>query len=275
MPHLMIPVREHTDLQPIPVNVTALALERPMLIMQGLITKAAGGRTTNEVNAARQDRPPTATQVRDTSLARQSSIGLRAMNFQGGRARLFRQVWSLWRQFGPEEFYVQVTGGETLEKVTQHQIRGNFNIVPTGAVADMDPDFRVNQSMQILDLLMKVQPLIQQDPRYVPDVPQAIKDVLDRMDAQASMRLLRERTPEEIQAFMENQQAEAQRAAELAAEAERLQAGAAVTPEGAGALLREIRSVTPHKDLQPIIQTSKAAKAAASDSATLMNGSQG
>lgn len=272
MPHLMIPVREHDDLQPIPVNVTALALERPMLIMQGLITKAAGGRNTNEINAARQDRPPTATQIQDTSLARQSSIGLRGMNFQNGRARLFRQAWSLWRQFGPDEFYAQVTGGEAMEKVSQHQIRGNFSIVPCGAVADMDPDFRVNQSMQVLDLLMKTQPLVQQDPRYFVDIPAATKDVLDRMDPQLSMRLMRERTQEEQQQFIQEQQAAAQRAQELAAEAERLQAGAAITPEGAAALLREIRSITPHKDLQPIIQGSKQAQAATRDSMAAVNG---
>lgn len=271
MPHLMIPVREHDDLSPIPTNVTALALERPMLIMQGLISKAAGGRSSNEVNAARQDRPPTATQVEDVSLAHQSSVGLRGMNFQDGRTRLFRQAWALWRQFGPEEFYVQ-TAGEAMERLSQGDIRGNFSIIPSGAVGDMDPDFRLRQSMQVLDMLMKIQPIIQQDPRYQADIPAAAKDVLDRIDTQLSMRLLRERSPEEQQAFVEQQMAEAQRLAALQDEAQRLQMGAAVTPEGAAEVLKEVRSSMPHKGLQPIIQAAQQAKAAAQEGAAALNG---
>jgi hypothetical protein len=126
--------------------------------------------------------------------------------------------------------------------------------------------------MQVLDILMKTQPLVQQDPRYFIDIPAATKDVLDRMDPQLSMRLMRERTQEEQQQFIQEQQAAAQRAAELAAEAERLQAGAAVTPEGAAALLREIRSIAPHKDLTPIIQGSKQAQAATRDSMAAVGG---
>ncbi len=273
MPHLMIPVRSHDDLQPIQTHTNVLALEHPMLHITGLISKVTGGRLNTTTNELRQDRPPTATQVTEQSGASQNSNGLRGTYFQMGRSQIYKQVWSLWRQFGPSEFYAMVTN-ESLKKLSQHQIRGEFQMVPVGAIGDMDPDFRTQQAFQILDLLMKAQPIIQQDPRYAPDVTQAVKDVLDRMDVTASMRLLKRRSPEEMQQFIEAQQAEAQRLQELRSEAERLQVGAATTPEGAANVLREIRTTMPHKGLQPLIEGGQEAAAAASNAAALVNGEQ-
>jgi len=269
MPHLMIPVRNHDDLSPIPVNTAALALERPMLFMQGLMSKVSGGRLDTSTNEMRQDRPPTATQVSEQSLARQSSQGLRGMYFQQGRSAIYKQVWSLWRQFGPAEFYAMVAN-EPLKTMSQHEIRGEFQMVPVGAVGDMDPDYRVQQSMQVLDLLMKTQPLIEQDPRYVADITEAVKEVFDRMDPTISMRLLKRRGPEEMQQFAEQQQQEAQRRGALKQEAERLQMGAAVTPEGALALLMEIRQESPHRDLQPVIEGARQAEAASNRTKALL-----
>jgi hypothetical protein len=273
MPHLMIPVRSHDDLQPIQTHTNVLALERPQMMLQNLISKVTGGRLNTTTNEMRQDRPPTAAQVNETSGASQNSNGLRGMYFQMGRNGLYRQVWALWRQFGPDEFYAMVAN-EPLQKLSQHQIRGEFQIIPVGAIGDMDPEFRTGQSFQILDLLMKAEPIIQKDPRYAPDVTQAVKDVLDRMDVTASMRLLKRRTPDEMKKFIKQQQAEAQRLQELRSEAERLQVGAASTPEGAANVLREVRSNTPHKGLQPIIEGGQQAAADAANAAALVNGEQ-
>ena len=268
MPHLMIPVRNHDDLQPIQTNTSALMLERPMLLFQSLISKVTGGRLNTTTNEQRQDRPPTATQVNEQSLSSQSSHGMRGQFFQIGRQEIGRQIWALWRQFGPDKFYAQVAN-EPLKELTQHEIRGDFTIIPRGAVGDMDPQFRLQQSMQALDMLVKIQPLIQQDPRYVPDIAQAVKEVFDRMDPTMSMRLLRQRTPEEIQQFIEQQQAEAERMAALKDEAQRLQQGAAVTPEGQLELQKTIRQESPHKGLQPIVEGATQAQKALEQSQAL------
>lgn len=273
MPHLMIPVQKMDDLEPLITNVNALALQGPMFFMQSLISKVSGGRTHNEAQLSRQERPETATSVTENSLARQSAMGLRGMFFQEGRQRIAAQVWSLWRQFGPEEFYAMVTG-EPLRKMTQHQIRGDFTIIPRGAVADMDPNLRLQEAMQALDLLMKSMPLLQNDPRYRADLAQAVKDVMDRMDPTMSMRLLPKRSPEEMQQFVEQRQAEAQRLQAIADEARKLIEGAPVDPQTNIAALREIRAESPHKSLQPVIDAADQAQAAANEGAAILNGAQ-
>lgn len=252
MPHLMIPVRSQDDFKPVPTNTSVLALERPMMMMQNLITKVTGGRMNTTVNEMRQDRPPTATQVSEQSRYSQSSHGLRAMYFQHGRGQIYNQLWSLWQQFGPESFYATVTG-EALQKMTQQDIRGDFKFLPVGSIKDMDPGFRTQEAMQMLDVLMRSEPYVQQDPRYVPDMVGAVKEVMDRICPTASARLLRPRSPEEQQQFMEQQQAQAQESQRIAQEAQKLQQGAPITPENALEVLKLIAKQAPHGDLQPLI----------------------
>jgi len=271
LPHMMIPVQRHDDLMPIQTNSSVLALERPMLLMQNLITKMTGGRLNTTTNEMRQDRPPTATQVGEQSLASQSSNGLRGMYFQTGRAAIYRQFWALWRQFGPDKFTAMVTD-EPLRELSQHEIRGDFQMVPVGTVADMDPDFRLQQSFQILDLMMKGKQYLDQDARFSADIVQAIKEVMDRMDPTTSMRLLKRRSPEEMQQFLEQQQQAAQRANQLAETARALVENAPVDPEDAEVLLREIKKLSPHDGLQNIIEGASQQQRAAENAQALAQG---
>lgn len=271
MPHLMMPVQNMDDIEPLQTHTNVLALERPMLLMQNLITRVTGGRLNTTTNEMRQDRPPTAAQVTETSLNSQSSKGLRGMNFQMGRACIYRQVWALWRQYGPDKFYAMTTD-EPLREMSQHQIRGDFQIVPTGAVADMDPDYRVQQGFQALDVILKTKHIIDQDPRFSADVVQIVKEILDRMDTTASMRYLKRRSPEEMQQFLQQQQAAAERAQSIADDARRLVEGAPIDLERAEVLMRELRSESPHKGLQPIIEGAEQQRRAAENGQALAGG---
>ena len=196
VPGMFIPRNRPDDILPLPVQHASQAVDGPMFTMMSMADRIAGTRQNNQVRDARLFEPPTATDVGERATQFQSALGLRAGYFQDGRERIYRQVWSLWRQFGPVNFMVQ-SGGEGLREMSQDKIRGQFRIVPVGGVGDMDPQAKMQLQMTTLDILIKAQPFLSQDVRYVADIPKKIKDILDLLDPYESDRILKLRSPEE------------------------------------------------------------------------------
>jgi len=115
------------------------------------------------------------------------------------------------------------------------------------------------------------------DPRWIHDLAQLYADWQNDLDALGAQRYLRPRSPEEQQQFIQQQQQQAERASQIHDIALRFAENAGASPEELAILLREIRTVSPHKDLTQIIQATQGAMDQAQRSAELVgsNGSAG
>jgi hypothetical protein len=272
-PGIFIPRNRPDDVMPLNFGIKSLAVERPMFQMMSLADRIAGTRQNSAVRDARLFEPPTAGDVQERATQFQSALGQRAGYFQDGRERIYRQVWALWTQYGPQDFYVHITG-EGMEKLSQNDIRGRFRTVPVGAVGNSNPDVMLQRELAMLDIMVKSTPYISQDVRFVMDIPQKVKDILDLMDPYGSGRVMKVRSPEEQQRLLEMQQAEAERLAAMKEQAHALQEGAPVDPARQGRLLAEIKKVSPHAGLQQVIAGADQAMATANQNASLASNGQ-
>jgi len=251
MPNLWLPVSDNQQIQRIDMGpLKSLALEAPMRSLLQLTERRVSGS-----NRAVLDLPPperrTRAEVQAQESARTRVLTVRAMLFQEGQKRNGKLIWNLWRKYGPRQFWTLVTG-QPPEQLTQHQIRGDFMVMPLAAAADMDPDFRANQALSRLQIIMQLQGVFAGSARHTLDIEQALVDWLNETDMVAARRLVHENSPEQMQAIMQQQQATAQRSQLIADVAERWLQNAPTDPAENKALIAEIHKMAPHQGLQQI-----------------------
>lgn len=267
MPGLMIPVQDHTDLAPIPMPHSSLELEREETILNLWAERHVGGIDQGIAGDARLLEPRTATEIRSRESARQRVLGVRAMIFQRGMQRNYQMLWSLWMQYGPDDFFIHVTGQPPV-KMGKYQISGKFDLIPAGAVGDMDPDLRAQRAFERLQAVMQMAQLVDSDPRYELDAAQALADWLNEVDHQGAQRILRRRSQEEIAQIVQQQQMDAAEMGEKRKIATAMMENTPVTPEDAMDVLKFIKSQSPHGLLQ-LIQQAGASEQLAQRNATL------
>jgi hypothetical protein len=268
MPNLMIPVASHDDLRAIEMAPRALALEAPLRAQLSLAERRVSGS-----NRAVLDLPPPERRTKaeiDTFNAASNRIrGVRAMLYMDGMRQAGRQIWALWRQWGPDKFYAMATG-QSPRKLTQAQIAGDFFVTPVAAVGDMDPEFRSQRNLTRIQMAMQMHPLVANDPRWLHDLAQIYADWMNETDPIGAQRYLRARDQQAQQEFIQQQQGQAQRASQIHDIALRVAENAGVSPQEASIVMREFRSASPHKGLAAIMQGAQQAMDSARMSGELL-----
>lgn len=267
-PGLMIPTDDPSrDILPIQMPNNDLKIERLEQFYLQWPERLVGGFDSQAVG----ERPPerrTATEASIVESQRQRVVSMRGTLFLSQMKRPLNQVWSLFKQFGPRDVFVHVTG-EQPTNMTQHQTRGKFAVIPFGAVGAMDPGARQQQALARLQMALQVKPVIDQDPRFEVDIARMFLDWLQAQDPLAAQVSVQRRSPEQIQQAVQEQQAEAQRLAELRDIAERALANAPVSEEEAEMLRSALIREMPHKELQNIISRSQAASQSVQNNSVL------
>ncbi len=134
--------------------------------------------------------------AREVSAIEGSSSQLQSMDllvYQNQMADLYSQIDSLYEQFGEEEEYVAITGGQHV-RISRAEIQGKFNIVPNGRLDNSNPAMRAQKSLNMLQLFTN-DPYIRQD--------QLRKLFIDDSDTRLSQVLMK--TPQEMQADQQAQ----------------------------------------------------------------------
>ncbi len=217
MPGEMYPVVNHDDLQALQVPDRTLADEREENILLTWNERYLGG---VDINLAAQGTLSEARTAREITAIQQSAaltLGYRGQVLQFGMRQIYRMLWDLWQQWGPEEVWIKVTG-EEMVRVTKSEILGDFDIEPVGTVESIDPQV---ESQRALNRLTVITQLVQQfgpDPlgeEHRLDVPAAILDWLRKDDIAASELIAVPRTTQEVTALREQQATEAELARRL------------------------------------------------------------
>ena len=142
----------------------------------------------------------------------QTAQSTQIARFKRDMKMVLEQVWALWMQYGPSEFTVTLSDNR-LFQFSKHELNNKFDIVPVGNISNTNPEAQLARSRQrfgfIVELIqLGLMPVIQEE--YDLDVGLAVKDIMDKDDFVASNRIMRKRTPEEIQQIQAQRQAQEQ-----------------------------------------------------------------
>jgi hypothetical protein len=123
-----------------------------------------------------------------TGLSRQV-FSLDARLFKNSLQKLYGQIYDLWLQYGPDELYVAVTGGNPVQ-VTREQLRNDLVIVPNGEFTLLSRTLEQQRAFAILELAIG-------DQSGATNPYEAWRNYLLKVDPKASQRILN--TPEMFQ----------------------------------------------------------------------------
>lgn len=266
MPSLMIPARPD-QIVPLEMSSKALQLEAPMRNMVSMAERMVSGANRNVLDMPPPERR-TATEVQSFESARQRIRGIQGLLFQDAQTRSGNMLWALWRQYGPDEFYVSSTGKPPI-KLTQAQISGKFIAFPVGAAGDMDPGYKAGQALSMLDITMKLAGAIADDPRYTVNIVPAFLEWAYQSNPLLAEQLISENPPEVVQGLVQQRQQLAAQLSQYEQEAQKAIQNTPADPKAQAELTRYIISNMPHKDFQQLIGQAQQARAGAARSAIL------
>lgn len=268
IPGEVLPVERMDDIQQFDMQSNTFPLHQLLASFMPWPEQLVGSLDISAASNQRLLEPRTRYEVERVSSFQMGVAGLRVDLFMPHFAELCSQLWMLFRQYGPESFYVHVTG-EDPTRLTQAQIHGEFDVIPAGASGDMDPNFRFQRAMNVLQMGAQFEPLLANDPRWVADRAQLFIYALNEFDPLLRQMYLKRRTPEEQAAFMKDLEDRAARAEKLADIAERVEKNTGISKAEGALVLSEIAKRLPHKVLTEIQAEGQAATQAKRDASAL------
>jgi hypothetical protein len=131
----------------------------------------------------------------------------------------YTEYFQMWHAFGPQEVWIRVTGGEQPIKLTKEDLQGQFYFQPTGTIGEQDPLAEAAKAQTRIQVLAQIKQLGLSEPQFEINMGEAVRDWLEKEDIRLSKRILRERSPEEIQQIVQEQQRQQQLAQAVEANA--------------------------------------------------------
>jgi hypothetical protein len=206
IPGEMYPVLQQDDIQPLAVPDRTLNDEREENILLTWNERYLGGfdalSAQQNISEAR-----TATEVQALQRSASEVLSYRAMIVQLGMKKIYRQIWALWNQWGPEETFIRVTRSR-MEKLTKTEIQGQFDIVPVGTIETTDPVLEAQRALARLDVLTRMKQLEGQGllgTDFEIRLDEALRLFLEKDNAIDSELVMRERTEQEKQLIQQQQ----------------------------------------------------------------------
>lgn len=190
--------------------------------------------------------PRTAEEIRAIGSKARMSLSMRGLQMQLCYKRIWGEFFDLWHSVGPETVYVRVTGDEPI-KLTKEELQGKFFFQCTGTIGNSDPQYEAQKAQARLMLLAQLQPLV--EPAYELNIAEAIIDWLEKDDMRLMKRVVRKRTPEELQQIQ--QQMKMAQAAAQAQEVAIAAAGGSSKSSSSGSQSKQPRQQAPQLPALP------------------------
>lgn len=111
----------------------------------------------------------------------------------------------MFHAFGPEEIWVSKANSQPI-RLMKKDLTGDFAFSMAATITSGGPEARAARSLQRLSTILSGQLAQQMGIKYELDVGEAIRDWLETDDPRFAFRVLRERTPQEIQQIQQQQQ---------------------------------------------------------------------
>ena len=206
IPGQMIPVRKQGGVQSVQIPNLDISFEREEQILRTWAEEYLGGTDfglSNPLSSLNEAR--TATEINAIQGRARQSLSLRGTLFQRCMAGVYREMFDLFLQWGDQSVFVQVTGSEPV-RLTREQLQGRYEFIPTGTIGEQDPQAEEQRAQQRVVLLTQAKQLGIVGDEYEIDLGQAVVDWLEKSDVRAARKLIRRRSPEEIQQIQQARQ---------------------------------------------------------------------
>lgn len=246
IPGAFYPVqRPGMDVMPLPVPPMDATEEREEAILRTWAEEYTGASDFGSQNALSS--LTEARTAREIS-AIESNASLSALIAGSTFGQTVEEVCDEWfdmyHSFGPEELWIARTGKEPMQ-ISKADLTGNFKFSMSAAINSGGPRGRAQRAMQRLGIVLQGQLQQQIGDKYELDVGELIREWLELDDPRTAARVLRQRTPQEIQQL----QAQRQRMEEMIMKAK---TNTAQTPEEMEEVVNFLQKEMPHGKLQQV-----------------------
>jgi hypothetical protein len=118
---------------------------------------------------------------------------------------IYGEFFDLWMTYGPEEVSLRVTGAPPVS-VSREDLQGDYQFIVSGAIGEDDPALKAQKAMTRLQLLMQIQAAGGLGDEYELNLAEATLDVLETEDVRAARRIIRKRSPQEVQQIQQERE---------------------------------------------------------------------
>ena len=192
---------------PMPVPQVSPSEVQEEQILQTWADEYIGGQDFGNSNVlSNLQEPRTATEIRGIQNNASQALSLRGALFQEALRGVYDDFFELWHTYGPDEVVVKATLDADPIRLTKKEMQGNFRIQVIGTIGQQDPQFESAKRLSIIQVLLQVAQAGALGDRYEMDLGEAVLDWLEGEDVRLASRVLRQRTPEEVQQIREQRQ---------------------------------------------------------------------
>lgn len=153
-PGALIPVANADDITPITHDLRILdALLREEQVTRRVAENYVGTFDATIQNFANQSERRTATEVEAITSLATSIFALDSKLFMDSMSRSFNQVWALYQEFGPEEFFFRVQGEPQPRNFLKSEIGKNLDVRAAGSPTSTNKSLilrNMERAMQVL-----------------------------------------------------------------------------------------------------------------------------
>lgn len=213
IPGQMVPVMDPTDVAPMQVPNLDMSFEREEQILKTWGEQYLGATDFSLSNPLSSlNEPRTKYEIEQVQASARQSLSLRGLVFQKMLEEVYDEFFDLWLTYGPDEIFARVTGEEPV-RLSKEDLEGDYLFVCTGSIGQEDPALEASKALarvQILNQMAQAPGLLGNE--FELNLGEAVMDWLEKDDIRAARRIVRRRTPEEIQK-LEQEQAQQQQMA--------------------------------------------------------------
>lgn len=202
------PVRDMGDLEPMQLPPMDLFEEREEQILRTWGEEYIGGTDfglSNPLSNLQEAR--TAKEIGAIENKARIALSLRGELYYEAVEGIARDFFDMWHMFGPNQDWVRVTSSEPM-KITLEELQGKYLFQLAGTIGEQDKTLEAQKALLRLQFLAQVKQQGLAEPTIEIDLGEALKDWLRKDDIRVADRVLRERSPEEIQQIVQRQQAQ-------------------------------------------------------------------
>jgi hypothetical protein len=187
-------VQRMEDLEQLRVDRIDISFDNEMTKIRGLSEQLIGqpDLALNSISNPQERR--TAFEISEVVSLSKQVFSLDARLFKNSLQKLYYQIFALWMQYGPEEVWVNVTGGPPV-KISKEQINHAFVLVPNGEFTLLSRTLEQQRAGRLLDAAIS-------DTSGAINTYKAWENYLLKTDPRAAKRILNdEQTYQRIQQF--------------------------------------------------------------------------
>lgn len=200
-----IPVDSMEDLDVLAIPDRSLSEEREEQVLRTWAEDYIGGTDFGLTSQSSLTEPRTATELNQIKDRARMSLSMRGMLFTDAMNHVFDEFHDMMIEYGPSDLWLNASGIEAV-RLSREDIQGNFTFRVTATIGETDPILNAQKKLNRIFVTAQLVEKGLIPPRWEVDMGEMILDWLETEDIRLAHKVIRERSPEEIQQILAQQQ---------------------------------------------------------------------